>query len=173
MKLTEFIYDSIKSKQYPLTSFVDYRKAFDTLSHSKLLRKLELYGIPGVALELIRSYFSNKFQKVKIIHSFSEQKQITVGAPQGSILEPLLLILYINDFSNVLPNFIPILFAVDTALSFKNSDVPIILTIFHHELASFHKWSLARKTLPDVQLDIQIANNTKSLEGLGKFLGSL
>ena len=78
----------------------------------------------------------------------------------------------------------PILCADDTTLAFKNSVFHTLLTICHHELASFHKWSLAnrmsikftqtfflilgKKTFPDVQLDIQIANNTIPLEGLGK-----
>ena len=61
LKLTEFIYDAVNSKQYPLEIFVDYRKAFDTANHYILLQKQELYGIRGVALELIRSYLSIRF----------------------------------------------------------------------------------------------------------------
>ena len=81
--------------------FIDLKKAFDTIDREILLSKLELYGFKGVSLNLFRDYLSNRTQLTVINNVNSETSFISCGVPQGSILGPLLFLLYINDLLTV------------------------------------------------------------------------
>ena len=94
--------------------FIDLSKAFDTIDHSNLLVKLDRYGIRGNANCLIKSYLSNRVQYTEIHNERSDTLTIKFGVPQGSVLGPLLFLLYINDISNCSDLGTFILFADDT-----------------------------------------------------------
>ena len=103
--------------------FCDLAKAFDCVNHDILLFRLNFYGITGNAYEWIKSYHSNRFQRVEIKNenpvrkTFSDWGVIKYGVPQGSILGPLLFLPHINDFSKTINgNSKPILFADDTSV---------------------------------------------------------
>ena len=98
----------------PTNTYIDLSKAFDTLDHSILLDKLNYYGIRGVAYNLLHSYISNRYQYVDFNGSISSTKFVDTGVPQGSILGPLLFLIYINDLPRVSPLFNMVMYADDT-----------------------------------------------------------
>ena len=143
MALTEF-YDkvtaAIDGKQFAIGIFVDLAKAFDTLDHNILLNKLEYYGVRGITLNWFRSYLSNRCQYVTINNTCSSLRKISHGVPQGSILGPLLFILYINDITNCSDIMSFILFADDTNLLFSCNDIVSLFLTVNIELSKLALW---------------------------------
>ncbi|CAK1604430.1 unnamed protein product [Parnassius mnemosyne] len=116
---TEFIVQKLDSNKKCITIFIDLQKAFDTISSSKLIEKLEKMGIRNVQLQLFRDYLQNRSQRVRIGEIFSDERPINYGVPQGSIIDPTLFLCYINDLCQLnIPNCKIISYADDTTLSF-------------------------------------------------------
>ena len=115
MDLITSCFDNINDKQYSSLVFSDIRKAFDSVSHVKLIKKLEHYGMRGVAKSLTESYLLDRKPFVSITNINSSDKIIEYGVPQGSILGPLLFLVYINDLPSCLQTA-PRFFADDTTL---------------------------------------------------------
>ena len=107
---------SLNSSYHTMGIFIDFSKAFDTIQHSILLKKLDHYGIRGTAYDLIKDYLTNRKQYTFWDNSFSSTlMDITTGVPQGSVLGPLFFILYVNDIINCIGNSVKIImFADDT-----------------------------------------------------------
>ena len=114
LDVTSLSYDSIQDK-YSALLLMDFRKAFDTVSHNILLQKLYHYGVRGPANLLIESYLTERKQYVSINNCASSTNSVRIGVPQGSILGPLFYLIYVNDLCNA-TKCNPRLFADDTCL---------------------------------------------------------
>ena len=99
--INEQMLSNVDSNRHTLSIFLDLSKAFNCVNHRVLIGKLQLYGITDVALDFIRSYLSDQYQFTRINGHESCLLKITCGVPQGSLLGPLLFILYMNDISSV------------------------------------------------------------------------
>lgn len=121
--------------------YIDFAKAFDSVVHSKLLYKLRAYGINGKLLIWIANFLVNRFQSVKVGMSFSEFIRVVSGIPQGSVLGPLLFLLYINDIVDVLGSDATAkLFADDVKLYLNITDVVDVKTL-QNGLNAVSKWA--------------------------------
>ena len=120
--------------------FIDLRKAFDTVNHDILINKLDHYGIRGSALKWFESYLSNRKQYVSINGVDSQLLNVTCGVPQGSVLGPLLFLLYINDLPNISNKLKFFLFADDTNIYLDSTDIRKLENILNSELSKLHEW---------------------------------
>lgn len=145
ISLTEEIRRYLDSGQFACGVFIDLQKAFDTVDHDILLRKLELYGVRGIANKWFRSYLSNRIQYVSYLNSKSTCKNISVGVPQGSVLGPLLFLIYINDLCNALQFSKTSLFADDTSIIYSDLCLQNIEDRINLDLDNLFIWLCANK----------------------------
>ena len=151
------IYSNLNNDLYGIGIYLDLQKAFDTVNHNILLHKLRHYGIRGNALKWFESYLSNRKQFTKVNGVTSSSKSIECGVPQGSVLGPLLFLIYINDIPNAFKTAIPKLFADDTNIFIFHKTKETLFEIANSELESLENWLLANK----LSLSIGINKETK------------
>lgn len=137
----EIILKAFELKQICVGIYIDFSKAFDRIQHATLLEKLQLYGIRGVPLLLIKSYLKHRFQCVSIGTAVSSLQQVVTGVPQGSILGPLLFILYINDINTINKTPTYVIYADDTSLFFTGKNLQILAPEINNALEDIQKWS--------------------------------
>ena len=146
--ITEFTTDvlpCLDKKEKCISVYLDLSKAFDTINHNIMLSKLEYYGIRGKALEWFKSYLANRRQYVDYRGTHSEIKQIEYGVPQGSVLGPLLFIIYSNDIPHSITYCKTILFADDTTVYLTHVDPHILYRHVNHDLQILNDWFKANQ----------------------------
>ena len=123
--------------------FCDISKAFDRVWHEELLFKLRRMGISGTLLEWFKSYLDQRHQRVVLEGSFSDVKEVKAGVPQGSILGPLLFLVFINDIVNDIGSSVK-LFADDTSLYLIVEDPVMAANLMDIDLNKIHHWANSR-----------------------------
>ena len=145
MQVVDKINDAVEKNETTIGVYLDLSKAFDTIDHDILLHKLDYYGFRGIVLDWFRDYLSKRTQYVSYNDSKSDLKTILCGVPQGSILGPLLFILYINDITNTSTLLDFLLFADDTTILYSSSDIVSKIPLVNRELTEVSNWFKANK----------------------------
>ena len=186
MELTTNLNHALKHKEHTMGIFLDLSKAFDTIDHNILITKLHHYGIRGTALDWFRNYLTHRTQTVHALNCNSSTMDINVGVPQGSILGPLLFIIYMNDITNTTSLLKLILYADDTNIFLSHPDLNSLYHIMNTELTHITDWFRANKLslnvsktnymlfsskTPSHYNDITIDNNAIAQVHTTKFLG--
>ena len=143
IEIQNTIIQNLKNNKITAGIFLDLSKAFDCIDHTILLTKLENYGIRGTSLKWFESYLSNRYQYVVLNKSKSQTITIDTGVPQGTILGPLLFIIYMNDLTTNCGSLIS--FADDTTLLYSNTNFKMLETIINQDLIQISNWLILNK----------------------------
>ena len=147
-QFTDDILLQLNDNNFTIAAFIDFKKAFDTVDHSILLRKLQHYGLGNDTLIWIKSYLSQRKQRCTINGRTSSELFIECGVPQGSIMGPMLFLLYINDLHNAFECTNYYLYADDTVVYMSDADKSIAHAGLQHDLYGLSRWcNLNRVTI--------------------------
>ena len=133
--ITEKNRSAIDNKQFACEVFIDLQKAFDTVNHTILIEKFRYYGIRGTALSWFTTFIQDRSHTVSINGNSSNKITTTHGVPQGSVLGPLLFLLYINDLHEAIQNSTVLHFADDTNTLTVNSSLKKLNRHINHDLS--------------------------------------
>ena len=184
LQLVNELTKSIDDKKITAGVFIDLAKAFDTIDHNILLKKLSHYGIRGVVLDYFSTYLRNRKQYVSLNGNNSKLLNVRCGVPQGSILGPVLFLLYINDLNSVSAKLKTIMFADDTNLFTTGNTIDEVEDCLNNELSLVNLWfqanllslNVSKTTFmifgrKNLSANIMIDNVSLQKQNESKFLG--
>jgi len=192
ISLHDLLSQTLQEKLSAIGLFIDFRKAFDCVDHNILISKLEKYGIRGTALRWITNYLLDRKQYTLFNSKQSSLRTVTCGVPQGSILGPLLFLLYVNDFPKASNNITTILFADDANCFTSGANITNIMQNLNTSLTNIYTWTKANKLtinidkthyilftnnrepkdLPDIIIDNTIIKRKHNTKFLGVMIDS-
>ena len=143
--LVDKIITSLDNGDYTIGLFLDFKKAFDTINHDILINKLEMYGIWGTANKWIESYLTDRYQFVEYDRVSSSKKKIICGVPQGSILGPLLFLIFINDLAKISTKLFTLMFTDDTSIFISGNDLYMMEKTLNDEMKKVDTWLKVNK----------------------------
>ena len=160
--------NSFERNQFTLGIFIDLSKAFDTVDHKILISKLKNYGVRGNNLKWCESYLNNRKQFIAYNNKYTSFETITCGVPQGSVLGPLLFLIYVNDLNQVSNILDPIMFADDTNFFYSHHQIKTLFETVNCELKNISQWFRANKLSLNIKKQsihyfINILSKTKFL----------
>ena len=187
--LTESVLKEMEKGNFCIGLFMDLSKAFDTIDHHILLNKLEYYGVRGIARQWFSSYLHQRTQYVMVNGVKSSIQCNNCGVPQGSVLGPLLFLIYINDIVNSSNLFRFSLFADDTVATLSGKNLQTLVSSVNKEISNVSLWFKANKlslnhsktnyiifrtrkrgvptNLPEILIDDVIINKVDNVKFLG------
>ena len=143
--IIDLIQRAIDCQEFSCGIFLEFSKAFNTVNHNILIEKLNYYGIRGVIKDWFTSYLTNRYQHVSLGQTKSELQPVSCGVPQGSVLGPLLFLVYINDFSNCSEILDFHSFSDDANLFCKHKNLKVLEPKVNNELVNICTWLSANK----------------------------
>ena len=142
---TEELYQNINNGLTSIAVYIDLRKAFDTVNHHLLINKVRNLGVEGSNLSWIENYLENRTQCTLANNICSKKTAITCGVPQGSVLGPLLFLIYVNDMKSVLQHSRHYLYADDTVIYFSGDNINDVVNKLQTDLSKFGTWCESNK----------------------------
>ena len=151
--------------------FLDLKKAFGTVDHKILPTKMNRCGIQGKILDWFKSYLTNRTQRRSVNGCLSDFTSLKCGVPQGTILGPILFLIYINDLPNCLSFSKPRMYADDTHITYAGSDLYLIQSSLSHDLKKLSKWLVSnRLTLNATKTEFMLIGSRQRLSTLSDTL---
>ena len=139
------IYSALDNSLSTLSIFIDFSKAFDTINHNILLDKMYHYGIRGPIHSWFKDYLTKRNQEIVFNGVNSTSSEITLGVPQGSVLGPILFLIYINDISNIFTTSKTILLADDMTIYLTGPNPEELINTANQELQRLYQWCICNR----------------------------